>query len=352
MRTDDELVTEDDFDDQDEVEELEDVYDDDEEESDLDLPSYDPSNEEPERSSKDEVKDKALIFARAVFAEFVCTSIFMFIVTTAQLQLRRGTNLKGVAEIHNPIVGALAGALGAVGVIYSFADVSGAHFNPAVTFATCITMKTSWLKGFFYVAAQLLGSLFAALIVALSFPEGLDAVRLVAVHHSDDVTIWQCFFIEFVLSFIFVYVIFAVAFDTVDANPSKVAAKGKGVGGKKLTIYATSGDTKAGYAPIAIGFTLGACVFASGTISGGAFNPARVFGFALVGDVWDIHWVYWVADLSGAALAGFVQKIFAKPKLTPPRLSEIGALVRFICYDKTDAPFPGVKNMLRTWAWG
>jgi glycerol uptake facilitator-like aquaporin len=48
---------------------------------------------------------------------------------------------------ENLVLGALSTALCAVALIYSFADVSGAHFNPAVTFATIITGKTSVTKG-------------------------------------------------------------------------------------------------------------------------------------------------------------------------------------------------------------
>ena len=48
---------------------------------------------------------------------------------------------------ENLVLGALSTALCAVALIYSFADVSGAHFNPAVTFATIVTGKVSIKKG-------------------------------------------------------------------------------------------------------------------------------------------------------------------------------------------------------------
>lgn len=46
-------------------------------------------------------------------------------------------------------------------------------------------------------------------------------------------------------------------------------------------------------------------------MSGGAFNPARVFGPAIITGNWDHHWLYWIADFMGAALAGFTQQCFA-----------------------------------------
>jgi hypothetical protein len=74
----------------------------------------------------------------------------------------------------------------------------------------------------------------------------------------------------------------------------------------------TSGNTKAGFAPLAIGFTLGFLGLIGGTVSGGAFNPARVFGPAfLSGQGWKYQWIYWVADFVGAGLAGLTQSIFA-----------------------------------------
>jgi len=291
-----------------------------------------------------EWKAKAIMVTRAVFAEFVITSIFMFIVTATAIQYVRASQNFNSPDVNvsNPTVAALSAGLIAVGVIYAFADVSGANFNPAVTFATIVTFKTSLLKGIFYMCAQLLGSVFAALLIASCFPNGINTVRSVAVHPAKDVSIGQAFWIEVILTFIFVYVIFATAFDTVES----------GTKGKKMMKYSTSGDTKAGYAPIAIGFTLGACVFCSGSISGGAFNPARVFGFAFVGDAWDHHWLYWIADFLGAGLAGYTQKIFSKPRSTPPSITNLNELWKFLCLEHAEAHDQSLMHMLRQWGWG
>ena len=48
-----------------------------------------------------------------------------------------------------------------------------------------------------------------------------------------------------------------------------------------------------------------------GSVSGGAFNPARVFGPAIISGYWRNHELYWLADFIGAALAGFAQYLFA-----------------------------------------
>lgn len=79
----------------------------------------------------------------------------------------------------------------------------------------------------------------------------------------------------------------------------------------KLTVKTTSGNTKAGFAPIAIGFTLGFLTLLGGSVSGGAFNPARVFGPAIISGRWSHQELYWIADFIGAAMAGFAQSLFA-----------------------------------------
>jgi glycerol uptake facilitator-like aquaporin len=64
------------------------------------------------------------------------------------MYLTKATSVNlGRSDSSSLVEGALSTALCSVALIYSFADVSGAHFNPAVTFATIITGKTSVRKG-------------------------------------------------------------------------------------------------------------------------------------------------------------------------------------------------------------
>ena len=171
-------------------------------------------------------------------------------------------------------------------------------------------------------------------MLLLAFP-GLQGASQVVVLKGADVSYYEAFTMELILTFILVYVIFATAFDSVE-EPQKVdldleennnnnnnaaaaaaAASNSGPAKPKLTIYTTSGNTKGGFAPIAIGFTLGFLNFIGGTVSGGCFNPARAFGPALIGQNWTDQWLYWVADLCGAGIAGYVHMIFAHNKPDP-----------------------------------
>jgi len=244
----------------------------------------------------------------------LATFMFLYVAMAVPWNLRR-------IGVDNPTSEAIAVAFNGVAVIYSFADISGAHFNPAVTFATIVTGKTTWRKGVAYICAQLLGSTFASFWFIVTFPDGVARIADLALVPSSDINSFHQVMTEFTLTFILVYVIFSVAFDTVDSNKVEVKQTGNSAGGgakhvsaKALTIYTTSGSSKAGFAPISIGFVLGLLSLVGGSVSGGAYNPARAFGPALVSGIWTGQWVYWIGDFLGAAAAGHAQLLFQKLK--------------------------------------
>ncbi|KAG5459954.1 MAG: aquaporin-like protein [Olpidium bornovanus] len=218
------------------------------------------------------------------------------------------------SETHEGLVlGAISTAFASIALIYSFADVSGAHFNPAVTFATVVAGKVSVRKGLLYVGIQLIAATAATVWLYAVSPanRSLSPVEQVIVTLHGDASVGHAFMMD-----ILVYVIFATAFDQVDTSNTQTVTLPDGTIkdstiGRHLTIYTTNANTKAGFAPFAIGFTLGFLCFLGGSVSGGAFNPARVFGPSLVSGNWEWHWMYWLADFLGGAAAGVVQKFFA-----------------------------------------
>jgi glycerol uptake facilitator-like aquaporin len=54
---------------------------------------------------------------------------------------------------------------------YSSAAISGAHFNPAVTFALVITRKIGVIRGIFYFAAQVVGGICGAFLIRAAIPQ-------------------------------------------------------------------------------------------------------------------------------------------------------------------------------------
>src|SRR5262249_28172947 len=83
--------------------------------------------------------------------------------------------------------------------------------------------------------------------------------------------------VETVLTFFLVFTIFGVAID-------KRAPK---------EIYG-----------LAIGMVLVFDILAGGALTGASMNPARSFGPALIGGVWENHLVYWLGPIIGGLIAG------------------------------------------------
>jgi MIP family channel proteins len=172
-------------------------------------------------------------------------------------------------------------ALGHVGVavtfglvimvmIYAVGHISGAHFNPAVTFAFALSRHFPWTRAVGYWAAQLLGALTAAAILRGSLGNIAHVGATLPAGSQGQSFLW-----ELVLTFFLMFVITAVATDT------------RAVGEA---------------AAIAIGGTVGLDAMFGGPISGASMNPARSIGPALVNG--DLHalWLYVLAPLVGAAL--------------------------------------------------
>ncbi len=173
------------------------------------------------------------------------------------------------------------GALGHVGIaitfglvimamIYAVGHVSGAHFNPAVSFAFALSRHFPWPRAAAYWAAQITGALLAALVLRGSLG---DIAHVGATLPSGSQR--QSFLWEVVLTFFLMFVIMAVATDT------------RAVGEA---------------AAIAVGGTVALDAMFGGPISGASMNPARSLGPAVVSG--DLHalWLYLTAPLVGAAL--------------------------------------------------
>ena len=180
------------------------------------------------------------------------------------------------------MVDAKTGALGHVGVaisfglvimvmIYALGHISGAHFNPAVTFAFALTRHFPWPRVGVYWAAQLAGALAAALVLRGSLGD-IAHVGATLPSGSDG----QAFLWEGVLTFFLMFVIMAVATDT------------RAVGEA---------------AAIAIGGTVGLDAMFGGPITGASMNPARSLGPAIASCDYTSIWVYLAAPLIGAAAA-------------------------------------------------
>jgi MIP family channel proteins len=155
--------------------------------------------------------------------------------------------------------------------IYAVGHISGAHFNPSVTFAFALSRHFPWRLAIAYWGAQLAGALTAAALLRGSLGNRADVGATLPSGSQGQSFLW-----ELVLTFLLMFVIMAVATDT------------RAVGEA---------------AAIAIGGTVGLDAMFGGPISGASMNPARSAGPALVSG--DLHalWLYVVAPVVGASLA-------------------------------------------------
>jgi len=162
-------------------------------------------------------------------------------------------------------------------MIYAVGHISGAHFNPAVSFAFALSRHFPWRLTLGYWTAQLLGALAAAAVLRGSLGNIAHVGATLPTGSQGQSFLW-----ELVLSFFLMFVIMAVATDT------------RAVGEA---------------AAIAVGGTVGLDAMFGGPISGASMNPARSLGPAVVsGDLYAV-WLYLVAPIAGAALAALTYQV-------------------------------------------
>jgi aquaporin Z len=224
------------------------------------------------------------ILSRRLVAELVGTFVLVLGGTGAAAISARfqtvGIGLVGVA---------LAFGLTVLGCAYALGPISGCHLNPAVTFGLCTSGRFKWREAPGYVIAQLIGGVLAsAVLLAIlqgqpggySAAEGGLAANGYGAHSPGSYSLGAAFLCEVVLTFIFVSVI----------------------------LGSTSRRAVAGFAGIPIGLTLTLVHLVGIPVTNVSVNPARSTAPALFVGGWALSqlWLFWVAPLVGAAIAGLL----------------------------------------------
>ena len=212
---------------------------------------------------------------------FVVSVVVLFLSTGNQAQF--GTDFAVIGLVHAFLL---------FGLIVMFGVVSGGHFNPAVTLAAAAIKRIAPVDALIYMLAQLSGAVLGALAAkGLLLDEG-RATNYAAAEVSGLLGgNFQGMIVEGIGTFCLVLVILAAVF-------SKKSFKE--------------------WAPLAIGTTLGFLVMVGGPLTGGAFNPARWFGPALVANEWGSVWPYLVGPILGSLLAAVVFKFVLEKGGLPP----------------------------------
>jgi aquaporin Z len=210
---------------------------------------------------------------RRYAAELLGTFTLVFVGCTAVV---------GAGRTDAPVllVAAFGFGLALLAALYAFGEVSGGHYNPAVSLAMYLDGRLESRDLGFYWVSQLAGAVLGALLLALATTS--DAVATAATVPSSNGT---AFVMELAMTAIFVGVI----------------------------LQASRSDRFGNSALLAIPLVLVGVHLAAVPFSGSSVNPARTFGSALVGGEWDGFWIYVVAPLLGAAIAWAVDRYVVTP---------------------------------------
>ncbi len=170
---------------------------------------------------------------------------------------------------------------------FTIGHISGCHINPAVSVGMAVARRLPVSELWAYVIAQVAAAIvaMAVLYVIASGKAGFDlaggfAANGYAAHSPGGYPLLSCLVAEIVLTFMFLMVI----------------------------LGATDRRAPQGFAPIAIGLCLTLIHLIDIPITNASVNPARSTGPALFVGGWALQqlWLFWVAPIAGAALAGIV----------------------------------------------
>jgi aquaporin Z len=217
--------------------------------------------------------------ARRLGAEFLGTFVLVFVGCGAAIldAGNKGIDFLGVG---------MAFGVAIVVMIYAVGAVSGGHFNPAVTIGLAIARRFPWADVVAYIVTQVVAATVAS-VVLLGVASGQKGFSAKASgfasngygdHSPALYSLGAVILIEVVLTAVFLYVI----------------------------IGATDVRSPAEFAGIAIGLTLVIIHLASIPVSNTSVNPARSTGPAIIQHGWALGqlWVFWLAPIAGAAIAG------------------------------------------------
>jgi aquaporin Z len=193
----------------------------------------------------------------------------------------------------------LAFGLSVLTMAYAIGHISGCHLNPAVSIGLAVGRRFPARDLPAYIGAQVIGAILAAVVLYLvaSGQPGFDlaggfASNGYGVHSPGQFSIGACALIEVVLTFMFLMII----------------------------LGATDERAPKGFAPIAIGFGLALANIVGIPVTNASVNPARSTGPALMVGGWAIEqlWLFWLAPIVGAALAGLVYPVLARTEVSAP----------------------------------
>ncbi|MFF2315787.1 MIP/aquaporin family protein [Arthrobacter sp. NPDC058097] len=196
----------------------------------------------------------------------------------------------------NPLPGALAGGLAVTAAMLAFGYISGGHFNPAITLGNLVAGRIGIAAAAAYIGAQLVGAaagalaLFGILRTVPNIPDARTAFDTVTAGFGEHSVIQTSMAGVLLVEVLGAALLVAVFLGMTARRNSHAAA-----------------------APFAVGLAFAVLLQLGQALGNAPFNPARATASALFSSSWALEqlWLFWVAPIVGAGIAGLVFRGFA-----------------------------------------
>lgn len=188
-----------------------------------------------------------------------------------------GTGAMTINEITNGSIShvgvAITWGLIVMAMIYSFGEISGAHFNPAVSIGFAFAKKFAWREVPKYITAQALGAIIASALIWYLFPE---SNFLGETTPAEGFPPFKAFVLEFILTFFLMLVIINVS-----------------TGSREIGTMAA----------VAVGGVILLEAMFAGPMTKASMNPVRSIAPAIFTGNFQYLWLYVSAPILGALTA-------------------------------------------------
>ncbi|XP_058142152.1 aquaporin-8 isoform X2 [Dasypus novemcinctus] len=215
-------------------------------------------------------------FVQPCLVELLGSTFFIFIGCLSVIENQMDTGILQPALAHGLALGLIIATLG---------NISGGHFNPAVSLAAMLIGSLNLMMLFPYWISQLCGGLIGAALTKVVSPEERfwNASGAAFVTVQDPRQVAGAVVAEIILTSLLVLTV---------------------------CMGAMNERTQGPLAPFSIGFSVTVDILAGGTVSGACMNPARAFGPAVMANHWSFHWIYWLGPLLASLLVGVLIRFF------------------------------------------
>ncbi|KAF9540815.1 hypothetical protein EC957_003737 [Mortierella hygrophila] len=210
-------------------------------------------------------------------AELIGTAMYMYLAIGGADAVSRATNGRSGA-----LGQAFAFGIALIVTAWAFFRISGAHFNPAISFSSLITGHLNIPKFVMYFIAQILGAMLGIALVRGTTPSNETIGQVNELANGEGIA--RGFFLEFFLTAILCFVYHMIVHE------------------KNRSTFMSA---------LPYGLAIFSCHLFAYRYTDAAINPARAFGTSVVARWFSKdHWIFWFGPLCGAMLAASLHILF------------------------------------------